>query len=990
MSSSVNPRAILKAGAGIEQLVPKPAVDLAALRKRLKLRPGDTPHSDRLVVRAADLFVARFEFLNLRLANPWGSTPPALVRRRANIPAYVIVHLPPQVVTEEVTHPVRGALHLSSNSASSAVLPVRSVVGGPVRLGFRVPDEVDSMPLTLSALLDWTGWSPTAPGDPIRASARPNLEIPFRMIATLPERPDWWATGLPSGPLSRAALWRAGPNFASASSTRDLVFARSRDVGIKSAAGIPDGSLSLTADQRKQLVSKTAQSPAEVSQLLVSALGGWLRATGTWENPEPVAGSGGLERWSTAMTMGREHYVEVVERGYLLPFGHKASLVTVSERRFGSFASPLSRANVESPLSAILTKRQFIVVTKPRRDFSATDVVHAGPDGVQPHGAHMPFVSATLRTLRTRPLDPNDGACRWVRVENRDVDFLVTVVDHRGRELNFALPMMFVKVPGTGSTIDPIAARAAYTAKETEPRRSAALEGAAVAFVPQDNPGDTDFPTQSVVFDVMLKHESPGETSELPLLPVMERATIDIPALERLGVQQTSRQVTYGARYRAKGQELFVESESAAFLRLAAPVALGFSGRSDQAGGVVTPNMSLDGISRANGVVGGAAATDVATGNPPPIDMTSVLAGAKILGSIDLGTLLADVSTAPTIRTFEPSDQQLARTAFTWNPSLKEVGVFRKYGSTTPSLVINMSVTAEPGKPPAVNITGVIEHFQIGFGGPVLVGLPFQNLRFLALAGQKPQVAAMLADDAGIQFGGPLEFLNPLRRLIPLNGFDNPPAVTVDTTGIRAGFQLPLPDVAIGVFALANISFGAALAVPFTDQPARLRFNFSERGAPCTVTVSGFSGTAFLALALGLDGLEQLEAQIEFGGSVAFDVGVASGGVAVLAGVYWSWKMGPPEEIALAGHLRATGALEFLGIVAINTEIRISLSYVFAAKLIEGMATISVEVELAFFSKSVSFEVRRQFPGPSADPTFKESVSAADWDEYWAAFAGEE
>lgn len=34
------------------------------------------------------------------------------------------------------------------------------------------------------------------------------------------------------------------------------------------------------------------------------------------------------------MSLGRDHYVRVVYAGYLMPFGHAASLIKVTERKF--------------------------------------------------------------------------------------------------------------------------------------------------------------------------------------------------------------------------------------------------------------------------------------------------------------------------------------------------------------------------------------------------------------------------------------------------------------------------------------------------------------------------------------------------------------------------------------------------------------------------------------------------------------------------------
>ena len=66
-----------------------------------------------------------------------------------------------------------------------------------------------------------------------------------------------------------------------------------------------------------------------------------------------------------------------------------------------------------------------------------------------------------------------------------------------------------------------------------------------------------------------------------------------------------------------------------------------------------------------------------------------------------------------------------------------------------------------------------------------------------------------------------------------------------------------------------------------------MRFALSERHKPFLVTVSLFGGGGFFALALNASGIEQIEAAIEFGGNISLNLGVASGGVYVMAGVYF-------------------------------------------------------------------------------------------------------
>src|SRR5690606_972243 len=113
-------------------------------------------------------------------------------------------------------------------------------------------------------------------------------------------------------------------------------------------------------------------------------------------------------------------------------------------------------------------------------------------------------------------------------------------------------------------------------------------------------------------------------------------------------------------------------------------------------------------------------------------------------------------------------------------------------------------------------------------------------------------------------------------------------------TGIRAGFSFALPPVAVGVFALRDVSLGAALTLPFlTGRPA-LDFNVSERPHPFLLSVGIFGGGGFFHLQLDTAGLRVVEAAFEFGATASIDLGVASGGVHIMAGIYFRLERKEP------------------------------------------------------------------------------------------------
>ena len=195
-----------------------------------------------------------------------------------------------------------------------------------------------------------------------------------------------------------------------------------------------------------------------------------------------------------------------------------------------------------------------------------------------------------------------------------------------------------------------------------------------------------------------------------------------------------------------------------------------------------------------------------------------------------------------------------------------------------------------------------------------------------------------------------------------------------------------MPTVGVGIFSLQNLSLSAGLSLPFVDQPAGVRFAISERQKPFLVSVALFGGGGFFALGLNARGIEQIEAAIEFGGNLSLDLGVASGGVYVMAGIYFSMT---GTEVKLTGYLRMGGYLSVLGIISISIEFYLGFTYRAKGSGGEawGRASVSVCVKIAFFSTSVSLTIERKFAGAAGDPTFVELVEPDDWEQYCAAFA---
>jgi len=259
------------------------------------------------------------------------------------------------------------------------------------------------------------------------------------------------------------------------------------------------------------------------------------------------------------------------------------------------------------------------------------------------------------------------------------------------------------------------------------------------------------------------------------------------------------------------------------------------------------------------------------------------------------------------------------------------------------------------------------------------------SIDFKASPGKKLDFSA---DVGAITFEGDLSFLNTLQQIIPSNGFSDPPILDITPTDVTVGYTLAIPSVGVGVFSLENISLGAALELSFINDPVRFRFNFSERQHPFLVTVSLLGGGGFFGLSIGPDGVEILEASIEFGANVSLDLVVASANVHIMAGVYLKLDFATKHS-QLTGYLRAGGSANVLGLITVSVEFYLGFTYYLPAGgqscKIAGEASVTVEIDILFFSASVSISLRREFSDPVI--SFADLISEPDWDEYCDAFA---
>ncbi len=855
------------------------------------------------------------------------------------------------------------------------------------------------------------------------------LELPYRVLLSPVPPSSWWHATQPVEHNGRTELWHTrltqpsegiGPD--KTANVRALWSADYEITESEIVAIVNDNKpfrMSLDALDRQMLVKLMAgfnekdvdghtfvPHTARSQRMMLSALGALLDVEGNWNTlPEKV----GLEQWRHLAAMGRDFYVRVVYRGYLMPFGHSASLIKVTERKF-EYQDKTKKGRV-----AILRQRFFIVVREWTKEYSGTGHAYGGRNFPFKSVEVLTRVTPNLREPKLSKLsDPlnkiyasvPNRACFWPMLSaSQDFVFQLAATDICGQRVTFSMPLLFVGVEANQNTT---ANKEIITRYDVEPaaRRRSSLGNATVCYAPIKDgaEGDPRLPTDTITFDAAgVKGIS---LSKPQFYPEVETAEVGIAAIQRL-LQKPDAvvAVTFPETYKQNGfsganvGEVFLKTLQAYSLEFGDQV------KNDTLGGLATPSMAIQGLSR---IMGPAAAkmpvnpADIETALSKVINNTfdpaDFFKGAKILGGVELASLL-EVATSlvgadvPKLLSKQLPDKIEAR--FDWKTNINNsdpLGLFvpNPDGSQT---VLDMHgiISAPVGNPTAstFNANASLVHFKVNLFGFIIIW--FDELAFKSKSGSKPDVAVnMHPGDQAIEFGGPLEFVNKLRQIIPSNGFADPPSLSVTPSGISASYSLNLPSVGVGIFTLEHVSLGAGFSLPFDSKPANVRFNFAERQRPFSLTVSMLGGGGFFAICISTKGVDEIEAALEFGAAVAINLGVASGGVEIKAGVYFHWKS---ESVELAGYVRLHGELSVLGLISASLTFNLQLAYLKEShhSVLWGEATLTIEIEILFFSFDVSVKCRREFGGSDADPKFIDLIpDQPTWVKYCEAFADEE
>ncbi|MCE7935450.1 MAG: hypothetical protein DYG96_12805 [Chlorobi bacterium CHB2] len=807
--------------------------------------------------------------------------------------------------------------------------------------------------------------------------------------------------------------------------------------------------MSLDAFDRDELVKLTSdfalpdtdERVVRVDRLMLSSLGAWMNVRGGWDVPianPPLS----VEEWRHRATMGRDHYVRVVYKGFLFPFGHRASLIKVTERKFHTTGNYMT---------AYLRQRMYIVVRQPEKEYPAF--------GQKNDARDFPFRRLRITTLVTPNLgEPSSDAvvvngsnkgqsAFWPNVSAKPFQFHLIGSDWEGRNIEFTSPAIFIENSVAYDPATLAAATANLGSKTDRSRRE--MRGQTIAFASPKKSGDTAFTVQTLTFTAYVPPVS--ELSQLVLqqndqprfYPVMKESEVEMESVKAIAGLGGAVPIEYPETYIKNGFSGAAGDPNGnsgqVFAKLKSVVGMVFGGAgagTEKVGGLAAPNMNISGLSRLAGPVSG----DLAAMAKGAFDPAQFFAGLDVdlLGGISLmdivkavtgfdlsmetlkntledelvkagkqatSELLAALPKSPVpaflsqiiyeaesaidaaSKAAEAAEEAINRIPkeiqiiFKWDPEVDSFGPFLVKGDKKDTFSLT-AITTVPltGKAPSFAVNAYLKNFAIDLFE--IITISFDLVKFSADSGAKMNVDPKIK---AVEFGGPLGFVNELKEFLK---FGDMFSIDIQPTGLLLTVNIGLPDVAVGAFSLMNINLGATLTLPFTGDPVRFRFHFCERESPFRLTVYIFGGGGFFAIELGMDGLELMEAALEFGVCASMNIGVASGSVSVMAGIYFKMEMKNGEEkISLTGYVRANGELSILGLITISVEFYLGLTWESGPPdRVWGEARVTVKVEILFFSKSFTLTVRKEFVDPPP-PKLKEVIEQPEWMEYRRAFA---
>jgi hypothetical protein len=944
-----------------------------------------------------------------------------------------------------------GSQHISEQTVGAADTPPDAALAHRRAAASRVSVEIPAgTAFTVGNLLDLAAFAlhvdPRADGAPnddpasLPATDVTSIEIPASLIlspeSTGPNAGRFSAEPAPitHGDVSevwRARLVTAGGDPAARSTLRAI--ARSHD------------DPPFPADDRHfdLLVTQTCGPdgvPLTVGGLTLSSQGATLDVEGAWAGVD-------LAAYRHRAITGRDIRIEVVLRGFIAPFGHPASLSTLTERQL--------RDDASGDLTATLTEDTYLAIAEPVVSYPADDSI------LMPYaGRRLPFTSIAAAdngrgpVVRENVVMPNGSKIRRDRacVLTRDGDDLVlsyTATDRNGNAVTFELPAVFVADSVAYEVLDDAGTRTTVLAKlatwyaeaAADSRRELQLGGQAVAWAdpsPRGGAGSAQATNRiRIAFDrPALNGADPADASDMlrevgrpAFYPGVETAwVVDQSSATALGGDPPEVEVTIAQRWLDHGLgELNVDL---GYLDLAAPSIIV---PATDALGMLAASLNVDTFGqflgagfKFPGVGGGAWEWN-------PLDALGDIGGGlpKLLGSLDLTDLIPPVDIAgleapeglPALRVepqFDGGTPPIPTGVcfhFDWEPKV------RSFPATAeqPTFVVTDDFDdplPDPGQvfddpddrgtrvslaltacvPQATTtFEARLERFalQLPPGAPV-VAICFQHVTYRNDNG----TSTVDTDIADWLFIGALNWLEPLKDF--LAGLLGNGASTFEG-GIFVDYGLPIPSFSIGVLGVSGMRVDLGLDLPDSGASS-VDLEVGRRDDPFRITIMGFGGDGSFGLEVDAREIVLIEGSLAVTYELAVDIFIASASLSASVGVFIVYDDG---TVTLGAYVELRGSVSALGLLEISGAVTVALIYNVNRQLLRGIAAVTGEVSSIFGKSEVTHDVEVEvalgdggaakrfalLAAPLAngavhsDLSFGDRFTKPQWTTYCAAFA---
>ncbi|GJL53450.1 MAG: hypothetical protein NPIRA02_05820 [Nitrospirales bacterium] len=796
----------------------------------------------------------------------------------------------------------------------------------------------------------------------------------------------------------------------------------------------------LDHDDRRLLVEQTTgekSQPISVKQLWLSSQGAFFDAEGEWAE-------GTLTAYRQRVITGRDLHVEVVKRGYLTPFGHPASITTLTERQF------LKDESGET--TAVLISEDFLTIGAGEVCLDSDSIPF-----IPYQGRGTPFVKVTASDsgsgeIGARQVVLANGANITIDKGyvltrgGEDLRIAFSATDRSGQEgICFEMPTVFITEDvayqsGKKTALNKL--NKWFDERGNQDFVTAGLNSQPIAWAdpPEgsiSNRAGSVQTTTSICFgldlpglhtndpvDVEAELEASGRPAFYPA--VRSARIVDLAVSTNYGGASPELEVNIAQRYLEHGSG--DNNIDLGYLDLPTPNVVI---PTTEATGMMSLGLKVATFGQRTG--GG---IDFSGGTWDPADALAELFDGfpKLLGAINLADIISSIEDLsldlsdrglPTM-SVEPivTDNGIPSGAcfhFQWEP---EIHSFPKEGDKTFVVTADFGGGEEendedkmseiPANSFGVRETRALLDIRTCTDGTQTFEVSLE--RFALLVPPKIPVVALLferlryrnvqnngsatADISDWFFINQLGWLEPVKDLLlDVLGLGTP----MFEGGIFIDFDLPLPGLTLGVVGIHGIQLGLDINMPDSGASS-LGFALSSQEDPFIVTIMGFGGNGSFSLALDSKKIVYVKGSTAVMFELAVNVFVVSAAVSVSLGTFIIYEVNKQDqgEVTLGAYATVAGAISIIGLVKISGAVTVALIYNVTTKVLRGVASVTGEVSAVVFKGTATHDVevkvalgddsnkaRRLAASAGSDnsASFGDRYSSPQWDQYCKAFA---